>query len=137
MVANSQPIKFLEAICEDVHLADRFAVDEYKREAFGDNPIIELLLMREDKVRVELRRENAGHNQPHIHITHTDKIDVSISIETFSVLAGKIDGKTLKHLRKLLLPKRDELLQIWRDLNENDDAISAEKIINSLGLPSS
>jgi hypothetical protein len=90
--------------------------------------------MLKDKVRVEIRKENVSHNAPHIHITHSDKIDVSISLIDFSVLAGNIDRKTQKQLLRILRPKKDDLNKIWIELNEKDNSVGAEKMISNLGL---
>ncbi len=88
----------------------------------------------QNKVRVEIRKENVNHNAPHIHITHSDKIDVSISLVDFSVLAGNIDRKTQKQLLGILSTKKDELNKIWVELNEKDNSVGAEKMISNLGL---
>lgn len=121
-------------LCEEVYRGEERAQVERKRELFGNQFAPELLLMRKDKVRVEIRKENVSHNTPHIHITHSDKIDVSISLNDFSVLAGNIDKKTKKYLLGLLISKKDELNAIWVELNEKDDSVGAEKMIQNLGL---
>lgn len=126
--------EFLLKLCDYVHFAERSARDEKKREMFGDQFFPELLLMKEDKVRVEIRKEDANHKAPHIHVTHSDKIDVSISLIDFSILAGKIDNKTKKHLLTIFIPIQKELNEIWRELNEKDNSVGAEKLINNLGL---
>ena len=126
--------EFLLKLCNEIYLAEKLAADEYKREQFGDNLPLEFLIMRKDKVRVELRKENVSHSAPHIHITHSDKIDVSISLVDFSVLAGNIDKKNLKYFLGVLVPKKDKLLEIWNELNEKDNSIEAHKLIGNLGL---
>ncbi|KFZ30800.1 hypothetical protein IDSA_06840 [Pseudidiomarina salinarum] len=125
---------FLLELCEEIYRGEERAQAERKRELFGNQFVPELLLMRKDKVRVEIRKENVSHNMPHIHITHSDKIDVSISLNDFSVLAGNIDRKTKKYLLGLLVPKKDELNAIWVELNEKDESVGAEKMIQDLGL---
>ena len=110
------------------------AQEERKKELFGDGFLPELLLNKNEKVRIEIRKENVSHNAPHIHITHSDKIDVSISLLDFGILAGKIDRKTYKHLLCVVVPNKDKLLEIWGELNEKDNSVGAEKLINSLGL---
>ena len=69
---------FLLELCKDVYRAYEKAQDERRREIFGDLDFLELLLMRKDKVRIEIRKETVNHNVPHMHIKHSDKIDVSI-----------------------------------------------------------
>ncbi|MCR3902593.1 DUF4160 domain-containing protein [Aeromonas hydrophila] len=125
---------FLLKLCDEVYRGEERAQAERKREFFGDQFVPELLLMRKDKVRVEIRKENVSHNAPHIHITHSDKIDVSISLDDFSVLAGNIDRKTQKQLLMILIPIKDELNKIWIELNEKDNSVGAEKMISNLGL---
>src|SRR5690554_3397472 len=110
-------------LCDEVYRGEERAQAERKRELFGDQFVPELLIMRKDKVRVEIRKENVSHNAPHIHITHSDKIDVSISLVDFSVLAGKIDRQTLKQLLTILSPKKYELNKIWIELNEKDNSV--------------
>lgn len=105
---------------------------ERKREIFGDTPPTEFLVMRVDKIRVEIRKETNGHHEPHIHITHSDKIDASISLNTFLVLAGKIDKHTIKNLKNVLIPKKEKLLEIWNELNEKDNSVAVEKLIRNL-----
>lgn len=85
-----------------------------------------------DKVRVEIRKENVSHNEPHLHITHSDKIDASLSLKDFRVLAGNIDGKTMKYMRGTLIQVQDKLLSIWESLNEQDNSVGAEKLISNL-----
>lgn len=121
-------------LCDGVYQAEEFAQAERKREFFGNQFVPELLIMRKDKVRVEIRKENVNHNAPHIHITHSDKFDASISLVDFSLLAGNIDKKTLKHLLKILTPLKAELNKIWVELNERDNSIGVEKMISNLGL---
>lgn len=75
-----------------------------------------------------------SHNVPHIHITHSDKIDASISLLNFEILAGKIDNKTYKHLLFVISPNKEKLLEIWGELNKKDNSVGAEKLINNLGL---
>ncbi|WP_421337613.1 DUF4160 domain-containing protein [Aeromonas veronii] len=104
---------FLLKLCDEVYRGEEKAQAERKRELFGNRFVPEFLLMRKDKVRVEIRKENVSHNVPHIHITHSDKIDVSISLNDFSVLAGNIDRKTQKQLLAILIQKKDELNKIW------------------------
>jgi hypothetical protein len=131
---NMSTEDFLLSLCDEVYRSEERAQAERKRELFGDQFVPELLLMLKDKVRVEIRKENVSHNAPHIHITHSDKIDVSISLIDFSVLAGNIDRKTQKQLLRILRPKKDDLNKIWIELNEKDNSVGAEKMISNLGL---
>lgn len=126
--------QYLLALCDLIHRMERNAQAERKREFFGDRYAPELLVAKLDKVRVEIRKENVAHNEPHLHVTHSDIIDASISLLSFQVLAGKIDRRSHKHLLRALLPNKDQLLSIWHELNEKENSIGAEKLINSLGL---
>lgn len=90
--------------------------------------------MRKDKVRVEIRKENVGHHEPHLHVVHSDKIDASISLKDFSVLAGSIDRNTHKYFTKVLSPKQADLMAIWNELNEKENSVGAETLISNLGL---
>lgn len=131
-VQSSSTATLLSWICDAVHEAQKQA-DAERRLRLSNNEFFPgLLICREDKVRVELRKETSSHNTPHIHVTHSDKIDASISIESFKVLAGEIDGTTLKHLKKRLVPVKGKLKEIWDELNEKDNSVAAEKLINSL-----
>jgi hypothetical protein len=121
-------------VCEAAYAAERKAAEDRKRELFGDAPPIELLLLRKDRVRVEIRRENVSHNEPHLHVVHSDKIDASLSLRTFDVLAGTIDNRTHKYLCTLLRPKKPQLLAIWEELNEKENSAGAEKLISNLRL---
>lgn len=123
--------QILLALCESIYEAEKRASDERKREACGDS-LLELLVVRKDKVRVEIRKENARHNEPHLHLTHSDKINVSLSLNDFRVLAGKIDKITLKYVRRELHPIKPKLIKIWKELNEKENSIGAEKIISNL-----
>jgi hypothetical protein len=126
--------QFLLAFCVAIHRAEKMAQEERKKELLGDGFFPELLLNKNEKVRIEIRKENVSHNAPHIHITHSDKIDASISLLNFGILAGNIDRKTYKHLLCVIVPNKDKLLEIWGELNEKDNSIGAEKLISSLGL---
>jgi hypothetical protein len=124
--------QFLLSLCDAIYQAQRNAEEEYEREKFGDNPPVRLVVMREDKVRVEIRKENGGHNEPHLHIIHSDKIDASLSLKSFHVLAGNIDGRALKHVLRTLIPVQAKLFAIWETLNEQENSIGAEKLISNL-----
>lgn len=124
--------ELLLTICAAIHRAHAETMKERKRERFGDDPPMELLVMRMDKIRVEVRKENVSHNEPHLHISHSDIIDVSLSLRTFDVLAGTIDRKTLKRLLKTLEPRRQTLMDIWNALNEDNNEITAEKLISNM-----
>lgn len=123
---------FLNQLCREIHKAAKLASEERKREVFGDNPPMELLVMYKYKVRVEIRKEDNSHHEPHMHISHTDKFDISVSLNTFNVLAGKIDRKEMKQLKQILLPKKEQLLEIWNELNENNNCFAAQQIIETI-----
>lgn len=124
--------EILLSLCESIYRAQKQVEKEHERELLGDGFTIELFVVRSDKVRVEIRKENVSHNEPHLHITHSDKIDASISIKDFRVLAGEIDGKTMKYMLRMLIPVQPKLLAIWETLNEHDNSIGAEKQISNL-----
>jgi len=122
--------ELLLSLCVAIHAAEERAEAE-RRQRLDAGDFLELLLMREDKVRVEIRKENSRHKEPHIHVTHTDRIDASLSIKSFEVLAGEIDRYSLRHLLRVLRPRQEKLLAIWRALNEDEDHIAAEKLIDA------
>ena len=124
--------QFLSSLCDDVFRAEKDASEERKCENFGDSFPNEFLVLRKDKVRVEIRKENVNHNEPHLHITHSDKIDVVLSLNDFRILAGEIDRKTMKHMLRILMPVRSKLMEIWETLNEQDNSIGAEKLISNI-----
>lgn len=126
--------QYLLALCDAIHRAEKMAQEERKRELFGDGFLPELLLNRGEKVRIEIRKENVSHNAPHIHITHSDKINASISLLDFAILAGEIDKRTYNNLLRVVAPNKGKLLEIWSELNEKDNSVGAEKLISSLGL---
>lgn len=123
---------FLQKLCREIHKAAKIASEERKREVFGDNPPMELLVMYKYKVKVEIRKEDGSHHEPHMHISHTDKFDISVSLNTFDVLAGEIDRKEMKQLNKILLPKKEQLLEIWNQLNEKNNCLAAQQIIDAI-----
>lgn len=125
---------FLLQLCDGIYRAEKRAQEERELEQFGNQFFPKLLVMKQDKVRVEIRKENVSHNAPHLHIVHSDKVDVSISLIDFSILAGNIDRKTKKHFLHLLVPKQKQLNAIWNELNEKDDSVGAEKLISNLGF---
>ena len=125
-------VDFLLSLCHALHSAQQEAEKERKRELFGDTFPIELLVTRFDKVRITIYRETVRHNEPHMHIVHSDQIDASVSLIDFRVLAGHIDGRTMKHVASRLYPLRGKLMQIWATLNEDNNSIAAERLINSL-----
>lgn len=126
--------EFLANLCKSLYNAESIAQAERQRELYGNQFFHQLIIIRQDKVRVEIRKETVSHNIPHIHITHSDKIDVSISLNYFSILAGNIDSKTHKYYLKVLRPKKIELNNIWNELNEKDSSVYAEQLISNLGL---
>lgn len=126
--------ELLGQVCFLVSRAVKAAAAEANPRSREHASLPQFLIMRHDKVRVEILKENTNHHEPHIHVTHSDKIDASISIRSFEVLAGKIDRRTHKHLKRLLAPIQDQLQKIWDELNEKDNSDAAEKLINDLFL---
>jgi len=126
--------EYLLSLCDAIYQVERDAQAERRKEMFGDSFIPELLVGRLDKIRIEIRKENVSHNEPHLHVTHTDVIDASISLKSFDVLAGRIDKKSHKHLLRVIYPNREQLLGIWNELNEMDNSIGAEILISSLSF---
>lgn len=124
--------EYLLSLCDLIHRAEQRASQEREREELGDAALMKRLVMRVNKVRVEIRKENVSHNEPHLHLTHEGNIDVSLSLNDFRVLAGNIDGKSKKHLLKVLVPAKPKLLEIWNALNEQDDHLVVEKLISEL-----
>lgn len=122
----------LEMLCLALYQAHREATEEYRRELFGDTYLPELVVMKKDKVRVEIRSENVNHNEPHMHISHSGKFDASLSLRDFSKLAGDVDNKTLKKFLKQLMPHKKKLMKIWNELNEKNNSVAAEKLISEL-----
>lgn len=124
----------LSEICGEVQRAVKMAIEEEKQKNCGGQPFTELLLARKDKISVYINKEKTNHHEPHVHIKHSDKIDATMRIRDFSILAGTIDQTTKKHLIKTLKPKQPQLMEVWNALNEKDSSIEAHKIIDSLGL---
>jgi Domain of unknown function (DUF4160) len=121
--------ELLSSLCVAIDRAIKVAEQERKRAQRGPMDL-GLVVARFEKIRVEIRQETAPHKEPHLHVVHSDKIDASLSLRNFSVLAGSIDRRTLKHITRELLPKQPELMQIWKAL-ESGDGIAAEKMIRS------
>lgn len=128
---NIAPKEILVRLCEIVYQAQCAAELEHRWEA-GLEHVIELFVARQDKVAIEIRSEEAPHNEPHLHITHTDKIDVSLSLNDFRILAGTIDHKTLKKLKPALVGYQPQLTAIWVALNESCDSLEAHRTISNL-----
>ena len=128
--------ELLHRICIAIHATEAKAFEGRRKAIIGDQVGLGFLVMREDKVRVEIRKESTGHNEPHLHVSHSDKIDASISLLDFRVLAGKIDQRTLKYFLNTLRPKQAALLRVWEELNENENSVAAEELISNLDLGS-
>ncbi|QRM19009.1 restriction endonuclease subunit S [Dechloromonas sp. TW-R-39-2] len=131
---SENPIVVLEKICLAAYRADKETTDEIRKELFGDVSLPTLVVMNKDSVKVEIRTENVNHHEPHMHITHSGKFDVSINLKDFSQMAGNIDSKTWKRLRAKLWPFQERLLQIWNKLNKENNGIEAKKLITELAL---
>ena len=122
----------LLALCKLVYEAQEAAECDYKQETFRGQYLPELLIRRVDAIKIEIRKETVSHHEPHIHITHSDKIDVSLCLTDFRILAGKIDQKTLKRLKPLLDKYKPHLIDIWNALNIEGDSRFAELLISNL-----
>ncbi len=111
-------------------------IDNIDKTVLPENNMLKLLLNKgkKDGIHIEIRKENVSHNMPHLHVTHSDKTDVSLSLEDFSVLAGNINRK----LKKLLIPifkkNKKKLNTIWEELNEKEDSIKAQVLIEKLDI---
>jgi hypothetical protein len=64
-------------------------------------------------------------------VVHSDKIDVSLSIRDFSVLAGTIDRTSLKEIKRALLPNQPVIMKVWQEL-EIGNGVAAELLISSM-----
>ena len=124
----------LKAVCYFVYYAQK-ATDDYNRysrsELHSGRCSTELLIYKQGKIKVEMRKEGGKHHVPHIHIVHSDKIDASISIVDFRKLAGEIDSQTLRRLVRHLKPAQDKLQCVWEKLN-SDNSIDAEVMVDNL-----
>lgn len=118
-------------VCDELHKAVMLAAaqDGMRRAAPGQ---IDLAILKECGIEVRMHKESSKHSLPHIHVKHSDEISASISIDDFTVLAGKIDPKVRRDLEKRLMPKRARLLEIWNELNHNDNPIEAHRLVKSL-----
>jgi hypothetical protein len=47
-------------------------------------------------VRVEIRKENAPHKEPHLHVNHSDKIHASLRLKDLGVVVGKSGSSGLR-----------------------------------------
>ena len=122
----------LSELCQKVYDAEEAAERNHKHEKFGDQFTPEYLVQRIDSVRIEIRKEIVSHHEPHMHITHSDKIDVSLSLTDFRILAGEIDKKALKKLMPWLQKCKIDLMKIWNALNVEGDSIKVERLISNL-----
>ena len=122
----------LLVLCKLVYEAQKSTEQDRKREMFKDRFFPELLVRRVDAIKIEIRKENVNHHDPHMHITHSDKIDVSLSLTDFRVLAGNIDRKSLKKLQPMLDHCQPHLMQIWNALNVGDNSAMAEILIENI-----
>ncbi len=121
-------------VCKAAYEAEAKAAVDRKRAVSDDQFVPELLVIRKDRVRVEIRKEQVGHHEPHMHVVHSDKIDASISLNDFGILAGTIDRQTHKNLVMLLSPKKADLMAIWEELNDKENSVAAEQLISNLGF---
>jgi len=124
-----QTVEFLEKICFQVHIVQKRLQAERKRDRFGNQFMPELMVIRKDTIRVELCKEDATHDDAYLHILHSDKIDIAISVHDLSIVGGKIDPKTFKLLLRILVPKHEKLQAIALTLTDEENMIGAEKII--------
>ena len=128
--------ELLRWICIAIHAAEAKALEDRRQAVFGDQVGLEFLVMRKGKVRVEIRKESTRHHVPNLHVSHSDKIDASISLLDFHVLVGEIDHRTLKYFLKTLRPKQAALLKVWEELNEKENSVAVEELISNLDLGS-
>lgn len=127
-----EKVDFLSSLCYAIHRAEARAQEEEMQEKYGDELPMQLMVFRMDKVTVEIKKENVNHHEPHMHVAHSDQFDVSISLSDFRILAGKIRPKSLKGLKKVLVPLKEKLNAIWIELNEKDNSVGAERLISNL-----
>lgn len=123
--------ELLGQLCLIVHRAQELAEQEHRRERFGDT-FTELLIKRVDEIKIEIRLEHVSHHEPHMHISHSDKFDVSLSLNDFRVLAGEIDRKTWRRIKPVLEQCQPHLMDIWNALNVEGDGVKAQRLISNL-----
>lgn len=129
---HSRYNKFYDFIIQNYYKSN----NEILKNTNSSEQIFELLLNKgkKDSICIEIRKENVQHNLPHLHITHSDKADVSISLDDFSILAGNIDKKIKNRIMPILKKNKIKLNEIWQELNENDNSVKAKALIEELEI---
>jgi len=127
-----EKIAFLEKICFQIHIIQKRAEVANKRGTFGNQFMPELIIMQKNEISFEIHKENTKYTEPYIHIIHSDKIDVILSLESLSKLAGKVDIRTLKQLLNILNAKHEQLNKIYSELGEDESSIRARKVIENI-----
>lgn len=92
----SEKVDFLSSLCYAIHRAEARVQEEEMQEKYGDELSMQLLVLRMDKVTVEIKKETVSHHEPHMYVAHSDQFGVSIGLTDFRILAGKIRPKSLK-----------------------------------------
>lgn len=72
------------------------------------------LVERFGSSRIEIRTREDGHNTPHFHFVGPD-IDASFTIEECELLAGEVDRRTLRKIRRFYFENggRERLIHFW------------------------
>ena len=66
-------------------------------------------------IEISIRSWEANHRLPHFHATYAEG-EISISIVTLEVLAGKIERRALALVMEWAASHRAELQQAWNDI---------------------
>ena len=65
-----------------------------------------------NNIKFEVRADEGNHVRPHFHVTLKNK-SASISLDSFEVLSGELDNKTLKQVLLWAKENKDSLVNTW------------------------
>ena len=68
-------------------------------------------------MEIFIKSKEQGHNEPHIHVKYQN-IEVSFSILSGEMLAGKLPTKNQRLIKDWILENADMLSQKWNELSD-------------------
>lgn len=73
-------------------------------------------LFRMNNIRIYMIPfDTKKHKEPHFHVELSNGNEASISVSNGKILAGKIDGKSLKIIQAWVLLHKEELWDRWNN----------------------
>ena len=116
--------EFLSRLCDELDAGERRA--EQLRGTTRSSPLAQ---STEVSVRLSVHKDWSCHARPHLHVRHSERFDVSIGIDDYEVIVGRIDSTSRAAILSVLASRDAELKRVWHLLETAPSEIRVERFV--------